>query len=120
MKKLTLLIIILGMIAISTAQIEKKELELTPEMEEKMVALIKGYPKSFFTELGTTDTQLDSLYIGKPIPHYWITSRKLEFVDASNASYLYDDEPVLVRFMDTWNVPVLFEGKPLFLFCAVF
>jgi len=114
MKKITLLIIILGIITLSTAQIEKKELKITPEMEEKMVALIKGYPKRYFSEHGITDTQLENLHTGKPIPNYWIVSKKLEYVDASNASYLSDDEHVLVRFMDTWNVPVLFEGKPLF------
>jgi len=115
MKKITLIIMILGMITISNAQIEKIELKLTPEIEEKMLSQIKDFLGNYCTDCGITDkSQLENLHIGKPIPNYWIESdvnRMVGRVTVDNMSRI-DEEPSL-RFMDTWNVPVMFDETPL-------
>jgi len=113
MKKITLIIMILGIITIANAQIEIKELKLTPEMEERMVTQIKYFLEEFCSDCGITDkSQLENLHIGKPIPIYWIVSdvnKMLNNVAVSSVSVISDGEPLSLRFMDTWNVPVMID-----------
>jgi hypothetical protein len=79
------------------AQIEKKELELTPEMEEMVITQIKNLPEEEYFLYGITDrSQLMNLHIGKPIPTY----------------YLFNDT---LQFRNLWLVPVMSVGDPLFL-----
>jgi hypothetical protein len=123
MKKITLIITLLGVLIIANAQTEKKELNLTPEIEESMIAQSKEYLEfyyySYCPSYGITITdkpQLENLHLGKPIPEYWIVSdvnRKLESITTTNVSRISDGEPLSLRFTGTWNVPVLSDETPL-------
>ena len=100
------------------AQIEKKELKLTPEIEKMVVAQIKHFLEEYYSGDGITDqSQLANLHIGKPIPIYWIVSdinKKLDNVTVSSVSLISDGEPLSLKFMDTWSVPIMFDEEPLF------
>ena len=114
MKKLTLLITILGMIAIASAQIEKKELIITPEMEEMVATKIKDVSEDFYSSYGIKNKeQLDNLHLGKPIPTYEIVNEKLDHVSTWNISRVPDGEPLSLRFTNDWIVPVLSDGEIL-------
>ena len=98
MKKLTLIIIILGMITITNAQIEKKELKLTPEMEEMVVAKLKNEPVEKFYRYGIKDKeQLENLQLGRAIREYVINIENNTLIPQG------------------WRVPIMYEGKALFL-----
>ena len=99
---------------ISNAQIEKKELNLTPELEEMVVTEIKNLPEEDYSKYGITDrSQLMNLHFGKPIPKYRIVNEKLEDVDTWNVSRISDVEPLSLRFQNTWIVPVMSDEAPL-------
>jgi hypothetical protein len=119
MKKTTLIIIILGIITISNAQIEKKELKLTPEIEERVVAKIKNLPEKRYSDYGITDrSQLESsqYYIGNPIPMYHIANKKFKvMVSTWNVSHISDGDSLSLSFRNTWLVPVMSDEEP-FLF----
>jgi len=114
MKKLTLIIMILGMITIANAQIEKIELKLTSEIEEMVITQIKNLPEEDYSKYGITDSsQLMNLHLGKPIPKYRIVNEKLEDVDTWNVSRISDEEPLSLRFQNAWIVPVMSDEAPL-------
>ena len=114
MKKLTLIIIILGIITISNAQIEKNELKLTPEIEKTMIEQIKNLSERAYSDYGITNkSQIKNLHFGKPIPRYMIVNEKLEPVYIFNVSRMFDEKHFSLRFMNTWNVPVMSEEDPL-------
>jgi len=115
MKKITLLIMILGMITISNAQIEIKELKLTPEVEEILVTQIKSsLPEKSYSEYGITDSsQLENLHFDKPIPIYSLVSEKLEFVSTWSVPRMSDGDSLSLRFSNSWIVPVMSDGAPL-------
>ena len=123
MKKLTLLIMLLGMITISNAQIEKIELNLTPEMEEMVVTKIESTLKKRSDEALSNygiknRSQLENLHIGKPIPMHMIVNEKLEFVHAFNVSQMSEGEPLSLSFRNIWHVPVMSDETP-FLFGVI-
>ena len=114
MKKITLLIMILGIVTISNAQIEIKELKLTPEIEEMVITKIKNWPIKDYSEYGIINSsQLMNLHLGKPVPNYWIVGKKIERLTIWNASQISDEVPLSLRFMDTWTVPVMLDEEPL-------
>jgi len=114
MKKITLIIMILGMITISNAQIEKIELKLTPEIEEMVVAQIKNLPEEWYSDWGIKDkSQLENLHTGKPIPWYMVINEKLEFVSTQTVSRMSDGDTLSLKFTNTWNVPVMSDKEPL-------
>jgi len=141
MKKITFIIMIMGVLTISNAQIEKKEtldtdsvpkrigllkifrtnaqvnnneifskdsvqrneLKLTPEITEmldtSLFLRIKNLPDGFLSTYGVTSrSQLENLYVGKPIPEYWINT---------------DNENLI--FTGKWRMPVMSDVKPLFI-----
>jgi len=98
------------------AQIEKKELKLTPEIEEMLVAKLKSMPEALFSNFGIKNSaQLENLHTGKPIPRYWIVNEKLEFVYIHNVSRMSDGDTLSLIFMNKWNVPVI-SDETLLLF----
>jgi len=114
MKKITLIIIMLGALIIANAQIEKKELKLTPEIEDMVVAEIKNLPEKEHFQYGITDRlQLTNLHLGKPIPRYRIVNEKLEDVNTWSVSRMSDGEPLSLRFENSWIVPVMADETPL-------
>jgi len=126
MKKITLIIMILGMITIANAQIEIKELKLTPEIEEKLFTDVKNLPEKQATKNKNLpkesypdyDTKnwppLKNLHTGKPIPMYDIVNKKLIIEYASyHVSRISDGDPLPLRFRNTWLVPVMADGEPL-------
>ena len=106
---------ILGMITISNAQIEIKELKLTPEVEEILVTQIKSsLPEKSYSEYGITDSsQLENLHFDKPIPIYSLVSEKLEFVSTWSVPRMSDGDSLSLRFSNSWIVPVMSDGAPL-------
>jgi len=103
MKKITLIIMILGMITISNAQIEKKELKLTPEIEEVVVKEIKKLPEGYYSRFDfgiKNKEQLEHLHIGKPIPMCGIVNETLEFGNSWNVPVMSDETPLL--FVNIW------------------
>ena len=115
MKKITLIIMILGMITISNAQIEIKELKLTPEIEEKVVTRIKDISEGYYSNFGIKNSsQLENLHTGRPIPKYNIVNEKLEHIRTYNVSRMSDGDSLSLRFENAWNVPVMSDGEPLF------
>ena len=116
MKKIALIIMILGMITLSNAQIEKKELKLTPEMEEMVITQIKNLPEKDYSEYGITDrSQLMNLHLGKPIPKYRLfNNEKVEDVTIYNVYRMTaDGEPLSLKFQNSWIVPVMSDETPL-------
>ena len=98
MKKLTLIIIILGIVTISNAQIEQNELKLTPEMEEMVVTKLKNEPVENFYKNGIKNKeQLENLQLGRAIREYVIN---------------IDNDTLIPQ---GWRVPIMYEGKALFL-----
>ena len=101
-----------------TAQIEIKELKLTPEIEEMVVTKIKNLPEKDYAEWGIKNrSQLENLQLGKSIPQYFLVSDKLPFRHAGHAS-LDDGEPLSLEFTNDWTVPVMSGNEPL-LFCII-
>jgi len=126
MKKITLIIIILGALIIANAQIEIKELTLTPEMEEKLftgvknlpemqAAKNKNLPKESYPDYDIKNwPQLENLHTGKPIPKYYIVNEKLrKYIFTSDVSRISDGDPLSLRFANIWHVPVMADGVPL-------
>ena len=114
----TVLIVLTVLTPPLNAQIEKKELKLTPEMEEMLITKIKNLPESTYTANGIKDIpKLENLQLGKPIPQYSIKSKKLDYpVYTSNVFHLSDGDTFSVRFSNnSWNLPVLCDETP-FLF----
>jgi len=98
MKKITLLIMILGIITISNAQIEKNELKLTPEIEGMVATKLKNEPVENFYRYGIKNKeQFENLQLGRVIREYKINI----------------DSDTLVP--EGWRVPVMYEGKALFI-----
>ena len=104
------------------AQIEINELNLTPEMEEMLIAPVKNFLEKSYSKYGIKNKeQLENLHFGKPIPNYSIVSdvnKMLMNVNDFNVSLLSDNEPLSLRFIGTWNVPVMFDEEP-FLFGVI-
>ena len=98
MKKLTLIIMILGMITIANAQIEKNELIPTREIEEMVATKLKNEPVENFYRYGIKNKeQFENLQLGRVIREYKINI----------------DSDTLIP--EGWRVPILYEGKALFL-----
>ena len=98
MKKLTLIIIILGMITISNAQINENELKMSPKMEEMVVAKLKNEPVEKLYRYGIKDKeQLENLQLGRAIREYVINIENDTLIPQG------------------WRVPIMYEGKALFL-----
>lgn len=125
MKKLMLTIILLSVFVISNAQadeniilstddVQKNELIITPEIEETVVMWLKNLPESDYSNYGIKNkAPLENLHTGKPIPWYKIVSNKLDFVSFWNVSHISDGETLSLRFTNTWNVPVMSDEEPL-------
>ena len=80
------------------AQIEKNELKLTPEMEEMLIAKIKNESVEKFYRYGIKNKeQLENLQLGRAIREYAID---------------IDNDTLMSR---GWRVPIMYEGKALFL-----
>ena len=71
--------------------------EITPEITERAIApFINNMSERDYPKYGIkSKSQLEKLDIGKPIPYYIINDGQLTFTD-------------------TWSVPLLSEGEPLF------
>ena len=96
-----------------TAQIEVKELKLTPEIEEMVLTEIKNLPEKIYSKYGIKNKlQLENLQLGKPIPRYVLVNKKLD-VFTSDASRMSDGEPLSLEFTDAWIVPVMSDEAPL-------
>ncbi|MCL2245541.1 MAG: hypothetical protein FWC10_00265 [Lentimicrobiaceae bacterium] len=96
------------------AQIEKKELTLTPEMEEMLIAKIKNLPEEDYSKYGIKNrSQLENLQLGKAIPRYSIQSEKLDPLCTRNVFRLSEGDTFSVRFSNNWSVPVLCDETPL-------
>jgi hypothetical protein len=126
MKKIILIFMILGMIIIANAQIEIKELKLTPKIEEKLVTMVKNLPERLATRPKNLPEkyypdydiknrpQLENLHIGKPIPKYYIVNEKLKkYVFPSDVSHISDGDSLSLKFQNIWFVPVMVDGEPL-------
>jgi hypothetical protein len=102
------------------AQIEIKELNLTPEMEEMLIAKIKNLPE-FYTTHGIKNLpQFENLHLGKPIPLYNIVSKKLNRpISTFYVSRMSDGDSLSLEFTNSWNLPVMCDGTP-FLFSVSF
>ena len=97
------------------AQIEKKELKLTPEMEKIVVTEIQNMPEKDYSQYGITDrSQLMNLHIGKPIPKYRIVNKELKHIGISNVfPRLSDGDSLSLQFQNAWIVPVMSDEVPL-------
>jgi hypothetical protein len=125
MKKLMFIISLLSVFAITNAQtdeniilstedVQKNELKVTPEIEKMMVLQIKNRYESDYSEFGIkSKEQLDNLQFGKPIPKYYIVNEELETVYIFNASRFSDEKPLSLKFTNNWIVPVMSDGEPL-------
>ena len=101
MKKIILIIMILGGLIIANAQTEKNELKLTSEIEKMLVTaiysdLIQDSDERLSNFGIKNRSQLENLQLGKPIPMYYLINNT-------------------IKFRDRWQVPVLSDGEPLFL-----
>ena len=109
---------IMGVLIMTNAQIEKKELKVTPEIEEALLEpihwLIDRADKGIFSsELGIKNrSQLEKLHFGKAIPIYEIGNEHVVVGSGSIPDYKNRDEEL--RFTGNWLVPVLSDGEPLF------
>ncbi|MCL2290214.1 MAG: hypothetical protein FWC34_05845 [Bacteroidetes bacterium] len=81
---------------------DKSELIMTPEITEMLVN------QAYSSHINNSDemlsrygiksrAQLENLYLGKPVPEYWID---------------FDNEKLI--FSGKWNIPVMSDGEPLF------
>jgi hypothetical protein len=125
MKKLTLIISFVSVLAIVNAQVDEKiilsnddvqknELKVTQEIEEMVVTKIKNEPIEYLYRYGIKNKeQLENLRIGKPIPWYQIFNEKLKPVIALSVNHLADGETLALKFSDRWLVPVMSAGEPL-------
>ncbi|MCL2246002.1 MAG: hypothetical protein FWC10_02695 [Lentimicrobiaceae bacterium] len=97
------------------AQIEKKELKLTPEMKKIVLTEIQDLSEKDYAEYGITDrSQLMNLHLGEPIPKYRIVNKKLQDIDISNVFHrLSEGESISLRFQNDWTVPVMSDESPL-------
>ena len=102
------------------AQIDSKnELKLTPEIKEMVVTQIKQFlTEKSYSDFGIKNrAQLENLRLGKPIPNYCIESyinKQLVSVSVYSASHISEGKSFSLRFMDTWNVPVMVDETLLF------
>ena len=80
------------------AQIENKsKLKITSGMKSAFISRLKDESDRDLSYLGIKNrAQLENLHLGKPIPWYVIVNENLTFEGG-------------------WSVPVMFDGKPLFL-----
>jgi len=101
-------------IILDSVFLQKNELIVTPEIEEKMVTHIKNLPEEAYSDYGIKDkAQLENLQIGKPVPLYSIVNEQLEPIRTYNVSRMADGAPLSLYFTNTWNVPVMSEDEPL-------
>jgi len=90
--------LLLSAFCIANAQIEKNELILTPEIEEMVVAKLKTEPVEEFYRYGIKNKeQVENLQLGRAIREYVIN---------------IDNDTLIPQ---GWRVPVMYEGKTLFL-----
>jgi hypothetical protein len=129
MKKLTLIITLLSVWAITNAQvyenimldsatIQKHELKVTPEIEKAVVTQLKNYygdtDLSAYPGYGIKNNeQLDNLQIGKAYPQYSIYHEELGTIATYNVSLLPDDAPLSLRFGNSWKVLFMCDEEPL-------
>jgi len=87
------------LLPVLNAQIDSKnELNLTPEMEEMLIARIKNEPVEEFYRYGIKNKeQLENLQLGSAIREYVIN---------------IDNDTLIPQ---GWRVPIMYEGKALFL-----
>ena len=107
MKKLTLIITLLSVFAITNAQIDKDkisdadiikkiEIIMPPEITEMVLTQIKNAPNVYLSEYDKKYwSQLENLQLGIPFPEYIIDNDTLE--------------------LSGWLLPFIFNGEPLFL-----
>jgi hypothetical protein len=101
-------------LTVLNAQIERKELNLTPEIEEMAIEPIKYLYEKGYSNYGIADrAQLENLRLGKPIPNYWIVGENIEYLSIWDASRISDGVPLSLSFINTWTVPVMLDEAPL-------
>jgi len=121
MKKITLVFTVITVLTVLTvltvpltAQIEKKELTLTPEMEEMLIAKIKDLPEESYSNYGIKNKpQLENLQLGRAIARYSIQCEKLDPLCTRNVFRLSEGDTFSVRFSNLWSIPVLCDKTPL-------
>jgi len=103
MRKLTIIITLLSILAtinaqtaeniiLDTVSIQKNEIVLPQEVIEMVVSRVKNEPINFFFRFGIKNKeQLEDLRLGHPIPVYIIDSDTLK--------------------LSSWRVPFMYEGK---------
>lgn len=101
MKKITLIIMIMGALIIANAQMEKNELKLTPQITKMLVDTVssKFINKSDKQLSGfgiTNRSQLTNFQFGKSIPMYRIENENLKFIDKWRVLVMSDDEPLFL------------------------
>ena len=122
MKKLTLIIMIMGTLIMTNAQIEKNELKITPKIEEALLEPIywlinKADKEIVFSDLGIKNrSQLEKTHFGKAIPVYEFGNENEGVVGGPIPVYNIRDEEF--RFAGRWLVPVLLDGEFLFIVVA--
>jgi len=107
-----IMVLLLSIFAIANAQVVEKNIlgsdivkkieikiapKITPEITERAVApFIDNMSERDYSKYGIKNkSQLEKLNVGKPIPYYIINDGQLTFTD-------------------TWSVPLLSDGEPLF------
>ena len=101
--------------------LQKRELEVTPEIEKKVLAGFKDIPEEYLSKFGIKNkSQLENLHIDKPIPCYHIVNEELEPVFSFNVSRRYNGKPLSLELTNIWNVPVMCEGDPHFFGVSAF
>jgi len=124
MKKLTLILTLLSVWAITNAQtdenfilstddVQKNELIVAPEIAETVATKLKNMSEGFYTHYDINKSQLENLQLGKPIPWYNIVNEDLQFVQINNVSRMADGKSLSLKFSNTWNVPVMSNEKPV-------
>jgi len=107
MRKLTIIITLLSILAtinaqtteniiLDTVSIQKNEIVLPQEVIEMVVSRVKNEPINFFFRFGIKNKeQLEDLRLGRPVPVYIIDSDTLK--------------------LSSWRVPFMYEGKYIIL-----
>jgi len=111
MKKLTLTLVILCALIIANAQIE--EIKPPPGIEGMVVRKLNEPDKPAYTHGPRNKPQVRNLHIGKPIPKYRITNKRLNPYPSVIVTPVFNEEPLSLEFTKIWNVPVMYNGKPL-------